>query len=397
MLEAALKYLKYGNTFTAIEYGVFNGENKFQIVGVNKKNNEFQIKFKNQYENIEEIKTADLKINHFFLVINNEQIISKIISKEQDEIKVLQKAFPSIKITDFYFEIIQLQHDTYVSICRKTDVHKVLNDFKTNELNCIGFSLGNGIANQIIPFLNLLEFATSNASVEVLDDCIQSIISKPGSEAKDYLINGLNISNFEVLSLSGILAYFTNQHRSLNNFKEFQKRLIKEFTLNRNIKKAWRYGGVALFMLLLVNFLAFDYYNRKVENLTLEKQVSNVNAEKLIVLTKEIERKRRLVEDMINSKSSKTSFYFDHIGASLFPTIKLIRLDFQPLLKKIENKKPMDLKTNSMVVEGESMDVDDFSNWLNKLEEMEWVNSVEIIEYGNLFEGASFILNIQIR
>ncbi|RXP46190.1 hypothetical protein EC396_14365 [Lutibacter sp. HS1-25] len=397
MLETVLKYLKYGNTFTAIEYGVFNGNNKFQIVSVFKKNNELNIKFKKQFINVEEINATNLKINHFFLVINNEQVLSKIISKETDEVKLLQKAFPSLKISDFYYEIVHLQQNTCVAICRKIDVNKILNDFKKHELDCIGFSLGNGIVTQVIPFVEAQIVATSNANIDVIDGNIQSIDLNPTTKVKSYAINGLNISNLEMLSLSGILAYFTNNNHSLNNFNEIKSKLTKEFTLNNNIQKAWKIGGIVLFSLLLINFFAFDYFNKKVENLTLEKQVNYVNEEKSIGLSQDIERKRRLVEDMINSKSSKTSFYFDQIGTSIFPSIKLTSLDFQPLLKKIENKKPLQLQMNSIIVEGESMDVDYFKNWLNKIENMKWVESVEIIEYGNLVGGAIFILNIQIN
>lgn len=397
MIESVLKYLKFGKEYTAIEYTSSKGKEVIEVLILRKHQNKFNVRLQNQYHSLVDVKSALHKTNHFFLIINNHHVISKIISKEENEHIALQKTFPSLKIIDFYYEIIQLEESTYVAICRKENVENLVTKLNDKNLNCIGFSLGNCCINELIPFVKTTCLGTSNASISIQDSKLKSITLNPSIEPENYTINGLDISNSKTLTLAGIISYYTNQSNTVSNFKNEQHKLTKEFTVENYFKKGSKISLGLLFTLLLINFLTFDYYTKKVEDLTIKNELNKTNTAELVLLLNDINSKKRLVEDSVNSKVSITSFYFDEIGESIPTTIVLNSLSYQPILKRIEDQKEIMLKTNFISIKGESTNADRFTNWLSKLEEMEWIESVKISVYGKSKIGTSFNLEIQIQ
>lgn len=397
MIERLLKYLKFGKNYTAIEYGTHKGEELIQLLVLSKVKNEFTVKAQKQYHSLVDVKLGLSKSNHCFLIINNNLVISKVIPKEENEQIALQKAFPSLKISEFYYELIQLEENTYITICRKENVEKIVTELKGNNINCIGYSLGNCSVSQLIPFVKTSYLTTSNASISIKENQLKSITIDPVIEHENYTINGLDISNSKTLSLAGIISYYTNQSHTVSNFKNEQYKLTKDFTAENYFKKGMKLGLGILFTLLLINFLMFDYYSKKVENLNFKNQLNKANKAELVVLLNEITSKKRLVEDSSTSKGSIASHYFDEIGGSVPTTVALTALNYQPLLKKIEDNKEIILKTNILSIKGESTDGDNFTNWISKLEKMVWINSIKILEYGKSKNETSFTIEIKIQ
>ena len=103
MLEKLQTYLLFGNIFCGVEH---NSQQTVEAVLLQKKNNEVIIKDSFVTLTVEEIVQKLPKKQHVFLIVNNDDVLSKYIqSTEKQSNQLLFEAFPNLKINDFYYEI----------------------------------------------------------------------------------------------------------------------------------------------------------------------------------------------------------------------------------------------------------------------------------------------------
>ncbi|MGV8946812.1 MAG: hypothetical protein ACOH1N_10325 [Lutibacter sp.] len=398
MINKALKYIKYGSIYGAVEHQKCDEGERLALLLLKKKKNEFNIELQNQFSSIVEMVKIINKEQHLYLIVNNNQVLSKSITKDLNENNAIQKAFPNIKINDFYYEILQLDEKTYISICRKEYVNELINTYKKQHLNIIGFALGNSLINNLIPFVEKDKFSTSNAIITTNKNELVSIDLVNDINETPYKINGIEISNSYILSLAGIITYYTNNSAIINNFGNYNSSILKEFIQKRVFSIGLKSGLGLLFISLLINFLVFDYYNNHIENLTQKTQINQSQKEQLLFLNSELNNKKKLVDDIVNSSSSKTSLYFDQIGSSLPSNILLNSIEYQPVLKNIEPSKEIDLNRQKLFIKGSAAGGESFSNWIEILEKLEWIKSVDIMDYGTGKKtSTSFELRIELK
>ncbi len=382
MLGKALKYMKYGSYYAAVEHQS-NDENKpLALLVLKKEKNEFSIETQKKLSSIKEVAETLNKNQHLYLAVNNNQVLSKSVKKELNEDKALQNGYSTIKISDFYYEIVQLEDNTHISICRKEHIQKLIADYNRHHLNIIGFTLGNSAIIHLLPFLESTSVSTSNASVAIANNLITSIDFKDNVDEHPYLINGIKILNIYTLSLAAIISYYSNGIKTAGNFNSYNTLISKEFAQKRYFSLGLKTGLAVLFISLLINFLLFDYYNGHNEALTQNSQINQSHKEQLLLLKNELINKKKLVDDIANSTSSKTSYYFDQIGLTVPTTISLNSIGYQPVLKNIEDGKKIVLSEQTLFIKGSSSNGENFSNWVKSLEKFDWIKSVDIVDYG---------------
>lgn len=382
MLNSLLKYFKYGSLYGAIEHQAGDNNNEqLSLLLLKKQQNEFSIETQQQFESINEVGKTVRTEQHLYLIVNNNQVLSKSIPRELNEDKALQKGYPTIKISEFYYEIIQLEKSTYIVICRKEYIQALINDYLKHDIHIIGVTLGNAIAVQLVPFMESSSILTSNASVSIANKQITSIKLNTIEETP-YIINDLEISNRYTLALASIIAYYSNSIRTTSNFTNYNASILKKYTQKRFFNVGLKVGLGLLFTALLINFLFFDYYNKNIESLSQKTQINQYQKEQLLKIDKELNSKKKLVHDIINSTLSKTSFYLDEIGLSVPNTILLNSINYQPISKKIKDQKMIVLAPQIVLIKGSSSNGEIFSNWIKRIEEMNWIVSTAIVNYG---------------
>lgn len=383
MLKNLIKNIRYGSTYGAIELTDNDVGEKLVLLVLKKVKNEFEIKIKNEFTSIKEVANSINNEQHLYLVVNNNQVLSKSIIKELNNDKAVQLAYPNIKTSDFYYEILQLKEKTIVSICRKDYVHNLIKKYQEQQLNIIGFNLGNSSITQLLPFIENSTLLSSNASFVKTNNQPTSIEFHKNSNDTLYSINGIEISNKYVLTLASTIGYFINNTITENNFQKFNASINKQYFQKRIFNLGLKIGVVLLFISLLINFLLFDYYNKNIESLSQKAQINQSYKDQLLLLNTEISNKKKLVDEIINSSTSKTSLYFDEIGMNIPNTILLNSIDYQPILKNIEENKKIILNYNTILIKGSSSNGLHFSNWIKSLEILDWVKSVAIVNYGS--------------
>ncbi len=377
-----LKKILHINISTGIEYTT-STSTPLHVLTLKKQKKELVLESANQYADFESLKGTLSKQNPIFLIINNEQLLSKKINGILKTKNAVATAFPNLQLEDFYIEILHGTSDTFISICRKKYIDDIINQYQETGFHIIGFSLGNTLVSEITTYTEIQSLLTSNAQLTITNTTISDIQLAKETDTETYNINGLEVISPFLLALAGALKQFTHaETNSQNNFAEHNTVLQQQFLQSRIFTIGLKAGLGFFFIVLLVNFLIFSYYNSSIQNLTSELQINETYKTELISLKDKTSKKGRLVEEL-SSSSSKVSLYLDEIGASLPRSILLSKISYQPLQQKIKETEEVLVDSNTLTIEGTIVNPNDFSNWVASLEKLDWVHNVSIQNYGN--------------
>ncbi|WP_430412803.1 hypothetical protein [Kordia sp.] len=363
-----------------------------------KKKNTLEISDSFKGETVEEIAGKLPKKQHAFLIVNNNEVLSKHIkSNEKESNRLLFNAFPSVSLNEFYYEINSNQNYHTISICRKSIVDKFIDEYKKHHISIIGFSLGNTNVSLVNSLIDNATYYTSNALITKENDVITEIQLFEETPKQSYEINGLRIQNTQLLAFSGALSFITQTKEAVSNFEEKELSLLQNFKQQRFFSQFLLSGLGFVLMILLVNFFVFSSYYTEVEMLKETSQVNVIKKDKLLKLKVSTDEKQKMVDDILKNATSRSSYYIDKIALSLPNTIQLSELNYQPIVKRIKKEKPVELQKHTIVISGISTDSDLFLNWIHTLESFDWILHVTPINYGSTAKNSTnFGLKIQL-
>jgi DNA-directed RNA polymerase subunit H (RpoH/RPB5) len=366
----------YGTTYAAIEYAE---KNQFNILQLNKKKNSLELEKKAEIKDFSEISTILKGQKHLFLIVNNEQVLTKKIEKAiVNEEELVRTAFPSIKLSDFYYQTYQQESCSFVAVIRKKVINELITQFDNLKISIIDFSIGNLVVHQLLNFTEILSVTTSNASISITENKkIDNILKQNGANSVSYNINDLIVTNQHILSLAGIIDYYTNSTSS-----KIKEDLLSRFKQKQFFSLGIKVGLSFLLTVLLINFIVFSNYRDRFNVINGELEMSKTFKNQLNVLQKQVGQKKQLVESVFASSNSLLSMYVDEIGASLPATSLLSQIYYQPLNGVLKDNKPILYSENTIVIKGRAKNNDDFSEWISILEKKNWIKDVNIIFFG---------------
>ncbi len=382
MLSKLWTYLQYGNRLCGIEHTSI--ENESIIVSLVKQSKkELHQEETLIVSSIEDVSEKLSKNRHAFLVINSDKVLSKTLTSEQkDAIKLVYKAFPNINIEHFYYEVLSEKRTHFISICRKDYVKSLVEEYLQSKIFITNVSLGNSLISTLKSFIDSKEVFSSNALIKIKDDSIISIDKTQSNNNKFYDVNGLRVSCAEILSFSAAIQSFLKKNSTVSNLEVMHNNLLNNFKQTRFFNQFLKFSGIFILGILLVNFLFFNHYFNKVNDLQEITSVNESVRQKILVLDQSVSKKQKLVDDLLKISSSRSSFYVSTIVSSMPETLLLLEYNYQPLLKRIKPDKPIVLDANTIIVSGRSRDSELFSTWISKLEDVDWIEKVDIINYG---------------
>lgn len=384
-------FFKYGTRYTAIEYAEKNIFNFLQLV---KKKNELLIHEKNQFQKevdcIQHLKNE----KHAFLIVNNEEVLSKKIDfLKNDNAYALKTAFPNIKIRDFYYEVYHTPLASFVSIIRKSYIDALLEKYTKNGIAIIDFSLGNLALQNIKTFIEVPTVYTSNKIVSFEEQELLHIEEATIKKSK-YTINSLEVSSDNLLTLSGILSYYSGRKISILSNQLYQNYIQKrQFTVG--LKSALGF----LLTILLLNVLFFSNYRDQLNILSEELELTKTYKQQLLSLQENVDQKNKLAESITTASTTEISKIIEEIAVSVPNRVLLNALKYQPLESTMKDQKELLFNESTILIKGISRNNLDFSNWTSFLERKAWVKNLTILDYGKGKKSntsSSFELQIKI-
>ncbi|EDP71919.1 hypothetical protein FBALC1_12497 [Flavobacteriales bacterium ALC-1] len=390
MTEQLISYLKYGNHFYGVELTQLKGEYKYYGIALKKKRAQLDIKASFEATAVEKLKDHIPKGKPLVLVINTDSVLTKKVkAKTKETLKLVHMAFPNIKTEDFYYETISQGEHHFVSICRKTYVDDLLNDYTTKNINVIDFTLGNLISTTLIPFISSNYINTSNASISLEDALITNIFTQEVDLESSHDINGLDIKNNLLLSFAAALNLVVKTNVIQSSFSNTKEELNTTFKQKLFASQFLKMGLSTLFVILLINFLFFNHYYNEVNTLKETAQILEASKVKMVSLNEKVQKTEKMVDDVLKSSDSKSSLYVDVIINNLPKSILLKELNYQPLLKKIKEDKAIENFKNQILISGQSNNSIEFSQWVSQLENFKWIQSVNILSFEDTSKSSS--------
>ena len=94
-----------------------------------------------------------------------------------------------------------------------------------------------------------------------------------------------------------------------------------------------------LFITLLINFLVFSSYQRKVSELQTEVSINETYKKQLTRLNDLVIKKKKIVESISSASNSKAIWYVNEISKTVPTSLYLDEINYQPLEKPIKEEK----------------------------------------------------------
>jgi Tfp pilus assembly protein PilN len=254
----------------------------------------------------------------------------------------------------------------------------------------------------LIPFLhaNRESIVLGEYRVEIENDLIKMFEKTETSfQNRKQIIAGEELQAASVLSFSSAFRFLFTQQTppfieieqvKFHSGEHTQKELFKVL--------GW---GVMLFFLsvLLVNFLVFDHYHTKGNNLEARYSQNKEFLDYIGQMKMKLAGKKAFVEQSGLQFSTQTSFYADRIAKDLPENIQLSEISINPLAKKIKTGEPIVFQQKNIKVKGHCVKSAYLNDWMHVLKKYEWIKDVAVINYKQdlAAEPGEFEINIQIN
>ncbi|VXB40807.1 hypothetical protein FLAVO9AF_160062 [Flavobacterium sp. 9AF] len=206
-----------GNQFLGIE--VFSNENteKVDVILVQKKKEELNVKDYYSFSSLETIALNKLASIPVILTVNTEKVLMKEIDiVEKNDLILVKKAFTNLNLDDFYYDIWRFESKSFVFIVRKNYlddlVHRLTN---ACHLKIVSVYIG------ISTFKNIIHYVsqdTINFNGKTYVKSTQNVTNTDLLPQKVYDIGSIKIKGENILCFSGIVSFVTfNYGIGINN------------------------------------------------------------------------------------------------------------------------------------------------------------------------------------
>lgn len=399
MLTKMITYWNFGKEYCSLEHSSGNRlpENIFGLQA-NKKKGEFEISKTFSSTSIKELSKNLNKNQHCFLTLTNNQVLLKATEVSGNDAKIISTAFPNIELEEFYYEILKTSSQQLVALCRKEHVHQIITEYQNEGILIIGFSLSFFSIQNLLSLLKEDELSFSKYEIRKKGNQLLSFGKNTNSEEIDYEIEDLTVSSRYLLPLASLFNYETENSFIRSNTGIKNNDLRKEYKQQVFFKKGMLAGIGILLISLLLNFMFFSGYYAELQELSsqYEEELSQKQAYNL--KSQEIVAKEKIVSNIFNNSTSKSSYFLNRIINSKPKSVLLSEFTFQPLLKQIKENESIKLETNKIIITGESKEEISFSAWIKELESMRWIKQVQISDFGyKNAQNSEFTLNLTLE
>ncbi len=329
------------------------------------------------------------------LVITDSNILSKEVHNIGTNQEILAEAYPNLDVNDFYYQILKTSSKSFVAICRKQYVDSLISTYKKATIQVTNVDLGNLKAASLAPYFKDTNVSTHSATIEINTNEISSI--RPNkNNVEDYKIDTIRIPSSYTLPFACILDLVSDQTLVSGNIEDKNAQLQQVYKETSFFKKTLHYGVGFLLLSLLVNFFVFNNQYKKWQTLQEEEQVYTTQKETIKKQQSIVNTKEAIVQSIITTGFSKSSYYIDHIIQSQPETVILSSFAYQPIAKTIRSNKPIVIKENILLITGNSSDKVAFTAWIDTIENIDFVQTTTINYGADKKKTAAFEIAIEL-
>ncbi len=373
-------YNPFRQKLIAVEYTVKEATPVFFGLKFAKKKEEWDIDQTFTAFEIGELSEFLKETKQVHLAITDDQVLCKEVSQTDVDAVIISEAFPNLNLDDFYYQILRTSHKSFVTVCRKEYVASIITKLQTEGIKVLSVTLG-GLKVSVLSKFTDHTLQTSTLEIKFDTNEIDSIVSTDNTQ-EQYKIEGLTFSSTHTLPLAMGLYIAMGYHNISGNLDLKNQALAQGNKEKQLFKNVLQIGTGFLLITLLINFFVFNSFYKKWQNLQEELQIYTSQKEQIIQKQSLVNNKELLVQSILTTGFSKSSYYINQIIQSQPSTIVLSSLVYQPLLKPVRNKKEIEFKDKVITITGTSINKSDFTIWLRAIEALSYIDTVTIVHYG---------------
>lgn len=348
--------------------------------------------------NIIEVINAIPKSMPMAMVITGKGIIHKSASLEgKEEGQLFQTVFAGVNPSDFYVQQMLGGENVMLSIIRKQVVDHLLEKLGTAGAKIFMLGLGG------IGMMNLLPQLGVSGDQFVLDG--HRLMLDNNVQLKAYQFEEGLKSEIEVklgerkITAEQLVAYAAAFQFLLHDRLELINAGVPQvderfasYLENSEFKKKGMIVMAVMFVLLLINFFVFSYYNGENERLSMTSSAQRSDADQLATIQMNIAKHELLLKELNWNSGYNYGFLVHEIGKGCPRSAKLNTLSFNEDLKekqeaaKIPNIKIIGVTSNLAAV----------NNWIFELKEKNWVKAVRLMKYKQTETSGEYEFNLLI-
>lgn len=355
------------------------------------------IKFRQEsISSLENVPAFTKSIPHV-LCLQGMGIVHRIIDGQTSDLK---QNIPNINLDEYFTDLEYLsdQHNLAV-LFRKEQLIEIIHSDAYSKLSFIDVRLGfSGLQNCIHLFEDSTTHFISGLNSLCFTNRVITGVEKISSlsEKKQYQFGGETYSADEILALCCGLSYFTGQYAVSFQGQGLLTKQIESFAAQRIVSWIFKYGGIGLFLLLLINFLCFSRLNAQLNELGYEAQSRSQLMQTIADLNKDLKVKKDFVTSNSISQDYAFAFFADRISSLASVEIQFSGLSVSPVVGKIKNDKPIEFAGGTLHLLGVSKNSSAFSSFLDKIKQASWVDTIkkQVYRYNSENNNAEFELEI---
>ncbi|KAA3641105.1 MAG: hypothetical protein DWQ02_01045 [Bacteroidetes bacterium] len=368
-----------------------DGTRNFNLIILEQKRHELRISKKASISDIQEISKEIPPNTPLCVVISGKGVLQKSIPSEiRTASKGLNSVLPNASVDEFIVQIMEGFENNWIALVRKDFAEQLIGELQKQKLSIISLDIGVMSIHHIIPILkdktSVLDIGINE--LVLLDNKVVAIQAPSSEEISTLDIGGEKIESIYALGFSSAFKTILHLEGEGVGVDEVTQ-LKEEYLYNKLFRKAGITGLITIFFLLLLNFVLFSYYNNKNAELNSKLGYRQSQLIELQSLKDQLKQKQEFFDQNSVVGSSKLSYYADRLAASLPSGIKLKGLNIFPTTstKKNDEDKYFRFDTKAIFIKGESNRSNTLNKWIRELEELEWINTVEVLPYSESNKG----------
>lgn len=336
------------------------------------------------------------------LTIDGRGIIHKKVQATPDTRlpDLLQQVLPNATLADFYVQKTRVDDtQVIVSLCRKDVLSDILREFETVRLFVVRLYLGPFAVKNILSLMD-------DPPAEILvpgyllfhQNGVLTSFERTDREVRNlvpYKVSDEGVLPGSLCLYASCLAFFMAIRDESRDEKIRQSE--DEFYYKRMLQVIGTGLVGFLFAALLVNFLVFDNYRKKEQELSSQVSLNNDLLSQLDTLRGELAQKQQFVEKNCLSGGSRLSFYADRIAFTVPEQILLSETDIFPLQKKLKEEQEALFLHRAIHVSGTTSNSNYLNEWIKILNQEQWAEEVNILNYFQENASTSGVFTIEIR
>jgi hypothetical protein len=346
-------------------------------------------------DNLEALADEIGKNTPIWLTVTGRPVISRKLTEDPGE-NYLHHILPNAREAEFTVSIVkESTGEVFASAIRKENLNSLLEEIHKCGLKILGYSIGPALVG-VLYNSGLLSKETlylPGYELRFEDNKLQEISLKESKEDESYLIGNDRINSDVVLPFASALSYLISGSGfdilvtdcPPNDAESILYRLV-----NRNFILA---ALILVFGLLLVNFMAFNFYSKKEQILTTELSYQDAVFAQSDSLRREITMKKNLVDQMGLSQHTTYGYFADRIAATVPKGIILNRMAINPATSRIKDDKPIQFE-KLIKITGEANGSMLLNEWIKDLAKYRWIKNIEIVAYEKTEEKGEFEIKI---